>query len=335
MVNVKNKPTITFFCELQINELKELFANNQTISQLQKINANVSMGLQDFSSERAAIVKKLTRAGIPVSAWLLLPKDQGYWTSLDTVSETVRCYQNFKEWTQKNKLQWAAVGLDIEPRIDRIQILSSNWYRYLPQLISRLLSPINYSNREAELRSLVNMIRLDGYAVETYNIPFVIEERKADSRILTKIFGTPPLDADREVLMLYSSSFGKYGDAILWSYAHQADAIGLGSTGGGVELADGRPMQSMRWMDLRRDLLIAKKFTQHIYIFSLEGAVVNGYLDRLADFDWNEAVVIPEKTGNQITCLRKIIQGTLQYLSHPVEIFISIFLFSLFFKKKK
>jgi len=321
---MEKKPNITFFCEMPADELKELFTNNQVIRQLLQLNANVSLGLLDFSSDRASVVKKLTRAGIPVTAWLLLPKEQGYWTSLDTVSETVHCYRNIKVWTEKNGLNWAAVGLDIEPRLDRMKLFGKNWTYEIPDLIKRLFLTNKYQKQENDLRALVNQIRADGYPVETYNFPFVIEERKADSNILSKLLGTPDLEADREVLMLYSSFFTKNGDAILWSYAHQAQGIGLGSTGGGVELDGGEPLREMRWIDLRRDLLIAQEFSQHIYIFSLEGSMRNNYLERLINFDWSGPIELPKQSGQKITLLRKILQAFLWIFSHPVEIFLSL-----------
>jgi hypothetical protein len=329
------KPSITFFCEMPSNQLKKLFDNSLLIEQLQKMRANISMGLLDFSTERAELVKQLTHAGIPVTAWLLLPKDQGYWTSLDTVAETVHCYSEFKEWTAKNKLHWAAIGLDIEPRLDRVQLLGPGWVKEIPTLLVRLFLGNLYKRRETDLRALITNIRADGYAVETYNFPFIIEEREADSNFISKIFGTPPLESDREVLMLYSSFQKKNGDAFLWSYAPRAEGIGLGSTGGGVELEDGEPLKTMNWSDLHRDLLIAKSFNQHIYLFSLEGCVQNGYLERLVNFDWDEAIEFPIQTGSQVTLLRKLLQIGLWIASHPIEILLTLFSLKLLFRKKK
>jgi hypothetical protein len=205
-----------------------------------------------------------------------------------------------------------------------MKLFGKNWTYEIPDLIKRLFLTNKYQKQENDLRALVNQIRADGYPVETYNFPFVIEERKADSNILSKLLGTPALEADREVLMLYSSFFTKNGDAILWSYAHQAQGIGLGSTGGGVELDGGEPLREMRWIDLRRDLLIAQEFTQHIYIFSLEGCMRNNYLERLINFDWSGPIELPKQSGQKITLLRKILQAFLWIFSHPVEIFLSL-----------
>jgi hypothetical protein len=65
-----NPPSLTFFCELESPELDKLLSSQALISQLRRMNANISMGIHDFSPERAKAVKKLTHSGIPVTAWL-------------------------------------------------------------------------------------------------------------------------------------------------------------------------------------------------------------------------------------------------------------------------
>jgi hypothetical protein len=49
------------------------------VADLQNLKAGVSLALMDLSAERAAVVHRLNAAGIPVTAWLALPADQGYY----------------------------------------------------------------------------------------------------------------------------------------------------------------------------------------------------------------------------------------------------------------
>ena len=121
-----SKPVLSFFCELESAPLNELFSGNKLINMITKLDANISLGLVDLSSERAEVVKKLNKAKIPVTAWLLLDKEQGYWTSLDTIEETALQYFLFKAWKTKYKLEFAAVGLDIEPKLDTVSELGKN-----------------------------------------------------------------------------------------------------------------------------------------------------------------------------------------------------------------
>lgn len=330
------KPSITFFCELDETHLVDLFASNSLIQQLSRMGANICMGIQDLGAERAKIVKKLTKAGIPVTAWLLLPREQGYWTNLDTIPQTFDRYYEFRKWSLDNQLTWAAVGLDIEPRIDFLTKLSNNPFQQIPTLIKRFFAVSRYKKSKEDARSLIRQIHADGFAVEVYQFPFVLDERAARSTVLTRLLGTPPLEADREVLMLYSSFFDSHADAILWSYASQASAVGLGSTGGGVEIEGIPQLKTLRWIDLKHDLLLAHQSTNRLYIFSLEGCVENNYLDRLEDLDWSTPVSLPIHKSNHITFYRKVLQIMLWIFSHPLQsLLISAGLFFLISNQKR
>jgi len=161
---MKSQPCLTFFCELPAEQLKECFSA-ATIHTLKELHANLSLGIKDFSNERAAIVQQLTKAGIPVTAWILLPEEKGYWTSLDTVAETATVYAQFKAWTVKHKLQWGAIGLDIEPRYNKISLFAPNWIKATPNIFLRMLQTGKYRRLEGDLSALINLIRNDGYAV--------------------------------------------------------------------------------------------------------------------------------------------------------------------------
>ena len=325
-----NQPSLTFFCELEPEQLTYLFADGKVISSLSKLKANLSLGLLDFSIKRAEVVKKLNRAGIPVTAWILLPKEQGYWTSLDTIQDTVVRYQQFKDWATQNKLKFSAIGLDIEPPLETVHALGRSPLSQAPVLLRRLLSGDAYQKYEGITHTLIQQMHMDGFAVETYQFPTVIDERAAQSIVLSKTLGLTTLSADREVLMLYSSFFPKYSDSILWSYVQQAQAVGLGSTGGGVELEGIPGLKTLRWIDLKRDLLLAAQRVDHLYIFSLEGCVENKYMHRLLDLNWETAVIPPARQAAGITLVRKTAQGFLWALSHPIESFFGIvFLISL------
>jgi len=73
--------------------------------------------------------------------------------------------------------------------------------------------------------------------------------------------------------MLYSSL---YGAPFLAAWAPACRAIGVGSTGGGVD-----PLPKLSFEDLARDLAAAQRWTDDVSIFSLEGCVEAGFLARL------------------------------------------------------
>lgn len=318
------KPSLTFFCEMDESALAALFQDGQVLAYLKKLGANLSLGMLDLSEKRAEVVKRLNKAGVPVTAWLLLPKERGYWTSLDTLHETAQKYGDFKKWQEKYRLAFAAIALDIEPRIEILSALAKNPGRETLSLIERFVFSSNPKDFRNEAAALINQIRWDGFAVETYQFPLIVDERAAKSHVLLKTLGLPSLDCDREVLMLYSSFFPVQSDSILWSYAKEAQAVGVGSTGGGVEIAGLSPLKTMRWIDLKRDLLLAAKAVKHVYIFSLEGCVQNRFMDRLCNLNWQTEVRPPEKPAAGIWIIRRVFQGLLWVFSHPIDAILGI-----------
>ena len=79
-------PRLTFFCELEPDPLQTLISES-TITCLVDLKAHLSLGILDLSDPRAEVVKRLNSAGVPVTAWLLLPEEQGYWFNLDNVAQ--------------------------------------------------------------------------------------------------------------------------------------------------------------------------------------------------------------------------------------------------------
>jgi hypothetical protein len=77
------------------------------------------------------------------------------------------------------------------------------------------------------------------------------------------------------------------GGALIASYGSVADSIGIGSTGRTTAReSSGEGLPALSWQALSRDLLLAAKYTDTIYIFTLEGAVEQGILPHIAQLDW-------------------------------------------------
>lgn len=290
------KSDLFFFCELDGKELKELFENRFIYDDLLALKAGISMGILDFSPERVEQVRKLNRLGIPVRAWLLLPKEKGYWFNLDNSEDALKFYEDFKAWTAENELRWSGIGLDIEPDINDLRDSLHNPLKTAAKALRRLRNKGRISKASSDYKRLAVTIRDDGYFVESYHFPFIIEERKAKSTIIQRVSGVVDVPVDREVLMLYSSFFRPIGQNILWSYAQQAEAIGIGNTGGGVVIEGRKPEVYLSWEEFSTDMRLAWQTGKPLYIFSLEGCVQQGFLTRLVNFEWTNPTRYPKKS---------------------------------------
>ena len=312
------KPDLTFFCELPSDELTELFDGRFLIDDLNELDASLSLGILDLSDKRAQVVKRLNKAGLPVIAWLLLPKEDGYWFNIENYEKAAARYLAFKAWTEKHNLQWAGIGVDIEMDINDLrQVLTQKQgLRFITSIIERYINKQRVLRGQYAYQAIVDLIHADGYLVESYHLPLISEERRAFSTVLQRIVGLVDLKTDREVLMLYSSFLRPNGAEILWSYAAETDSVGVGNTGGGVDLEGLNNLDPLTWDEFARDLRLCVMKSKPIHIFCLEGCVEQGFLSKLNRFDWDQPVEIPTAT-NKINAYRTGIAAGLWLLERP------------------
>ncbi|MBN2007105.1 MAG: hypothetical protein JXA21_27385 [Anaerolineae bacterium] len=323
-------PHLTFGCELDSEALRALFADSHVVADLQTLSASVSLGLLDLSGERAEVVRQLNAAGVPVTAWLLLPQSQGYWFNLDNAPQALAFYDQFLSWTAAQKLQWDGVGLDIEPDIQILGRVAAGDIGALPGILRRALDGARFRRGRLFYHRLAERIRADGHRLESYQFPFIVDERRAGSTLLQRLLGVVDLDVDREVLMLYTSfmrpeKFGPAGPGMLWSYGPEAQGIAVGSTGGGVTVGGVDQIPPLTWDEFSRDLLLAHHWCDHVFVFSLEGAVRQGYLTRLRDLDWSQRLPAPWRYYREAERFRQVLRAGLWCSAHPWVIVAGLF----------
>ncbi len=318
-------PKLTFACELEPSRLQELFAQPEVLDFLVSSGSAVALGLMDLSSERAEVVRRLNEASVPVTAWLLLPKEEGYWFNLDNHAQAVARYEAFLDWTRESGLQWARVGLDIEPDLHSVQMLVNRRLEGAQRMMRHTLNNSRLQHGAQAYHDLVQRIKADGYEVEAYQFFFILDERMTKSDLLQRLTGTISLpDVDHEVLMLYSSFTRPWGQGVLWSYGRQAQGIGVGSTGGGVELQGSLDTRPLNWAELQTDLLLACQNTDEIFIFSLEGCVEQGFLPLISEMNWQQQVPIPAYEIVRVENLRKILRRILWLSARPAWILFGL-----------
>jgi hypothetical protein len=315
------RPHLTFFCELDPQPLEELI-DDQLLLDLVKMQASISLGIVDLSPERASIVKRLNRSGIPVIAWLLLPKNQGYWFNLDNYPQAFERYQGFNSWSAENGLKWARIGLDIEPDINELAALMERKWGVLTKVAQRIFNRRRLSLGKQAYVDLVARMHADGFLVDSYQFPLIVDERKAGSTLLQRAAGLVDLPVDREVWMLYSSFAKPLGAGMVASYSPEAQSVGLGSTGGGIDTGSGE-LPPISWEELARDLRLAWHWCDDLHIFSLEGCVQQGFMARLAAFEWDCPILLPEQSLVKVKAWRSALQGTLWLYARLVPLSIA------------
>lgn len=306
-------PQLVFASDIATEKLGTLFTPS-LIADLKDLHAGVALAISDFSPERAELVRKLTDAGVPVTAWLVLPKEQGYYFNVSNASEALIRYQGFQGWTAEQKLRWAAVGLDIEPKLDELQ--GSKWHMGWT-LLGRAFAGGRVEQADRVYASLVRKMQGDGHTVQTYQLMFLGDERRARSSVLQRTLGLVDVRGDDEALMLYTSFNHKAGAAMIWAYGPEAQTIAVGSTArSGMADLDAR-YPPLNWDEFSRDLLVASHYSPRMVgIYSLEGCVQQGFLPKLKTLRWDQTVTIPASQLKGLTHFRHFIAGVLWIVSH-------------------
>ena len=317
------KPVISFFNEMNSRDLAIMFEDTTIIETLKKMNAEVRMGLVDLTYDRAEVVKKLNAAGIPVVAWLLLPEDEGYWFNSSNGLLAIKRYRDMKQWAEFNELEFKAIGIDLELDINDGKLIQQNPWNILWMVPPRLYDKSEIEKGRREYAQLIETMQQDGYVVESYYASFIKDETKIGNTAIQQATKFLDIKTDKEIPMLYSSFFGN-PDGYYKVYGEDMGlkAVGVGSTGGGVDTT----LPTLSYEQLVHDISMASKFADEVHVFSLEGCVKKGYLMKLADQQFNDKLDFNQEQIQAVQKIQKFVKLVSNALSYPTIFFLSIML---------
>jgi hypothetical protein len=303
------RPQLNFACQMETAALQSLFSDRTVISDLRRLDAAISLSLIDLSPGRAQVVRQLNSAGIPVTAWLALPGEQGYYLNASNAAQAEVRFTEFQKWTADSGLRWSGIGLDIEPNVQEFSSIG----RAVSAALKRLFDPDTVTRARTAYEAFISRIQAAGYRVETYQFPFIADGRAVHSTLLERLFGIVDVRGDREVLMLYSSYNRAADSALIWQYGPFAQLIVVGVTVG--DPAPDRRPGPLTWEELEHDVIVASHFSPVVGIYNLEGSVRRGLLPRLQTMDWTQPVNISADANRRVIRLRARIQAALWTLS--------------------
>jgi hypothetical protein len=279
---------LSFFVELNPPELAALVNDGSTIDHLRALGAQVTIGLRDLSESRARSIQRLSSAGIKVGAWLLLPREQGYFATYDNVSAVEARVEQMLQWTKQHGLTFASLGFDFEPDLRELDRLFHSPTRTVARWARRSTDRLRRERALSSYGSLIRRLQSAGWFIESYQFPLLLEDRAAGSQFFQRLSSSLDVPVQREVMMVYSSLLGPLGPGLAEGWMQGNRAVAVGSTGGGVD-----PLPKLSFDELARDLRLAARACSDVAIFSLEGCVQHGHLARLVDFDWDAPVELP------------------------------------------
>lgn len=288
------RPQLIFFCELPSAELHALLATGDLLLSLAAHDYGVALALRELDETTATVVRVLNSHHVPVVAWLILPPGEGSWLNLQNYPQAIERYRACAAWAKAAGLRFHAIGLDVEPPISELDLLQRWGLRDLARRVWLARENVLFPAARAAYTELIAEIHHDGYEVHTYQLPILADDRRAGTTLAQRALDIVDLPADLEVLICNSSvpleALGNdLGGALITSYGPAADGIGVGALGVARD-AGGENLPTLSWDALERDLLLAARHTDTIYLSSLEGCVERDLFGRLAAFDWDAEV---------------------------------------------
>lgn len=278
---------LSFFNEQDTPQLTALLGTPKLFEHLRALNAGVTMGLRCLSDERAHAIRRLTDEGIPVGAWLLLDREHGYFATPENHAQVTARVDALLKWKDAHRLPLTTLGFDFEPDLRELEVYFRAPLRALRTWARRSMNRGRRARAMDEYGALINRLRREGWTIESYQFPLMLEDRAAHSAFFQRFTGALDVEVEKEVLMVYSSLLGTFGAGLTEQWTRSARAVAVGSTGGGID-----PLPKLTFDELARDLRLAARACDDVRIFSLEGCVQHDYLPRLLDFDWRTQVTL-------------------------------------------
>jgi hypothetical protein len=286
------RPQLFFFCELDGAALQGLLTGPQLLPLLIANSYGIALATRDLDDATAAAVRRLNQHDVPVVAWLLLAPAEGTWCNLQNYPQAVERYHAFATWARANGLAFNAIGLDIEPPASILEHLRRLGGRHIARRVRQAHENTLFTAARAAYTDLIAEIHHDGFEVHTYQLPILADDRRAGTSLAQRTLDIVDLPADVEVLMCYSSTplealDNDLGGALVGSYGPAADGIAVGAISARNARDAGDALPPLTWEAFERDLILAARHTDMIYVYSLEGCVERGLLPRIARINWD------------------------------------------------
>lgn len=268
-------PNLIFVCALEPKALRALFEDRFVLDDLKSLGAGAALVMRDFSEERAQAVRLLNKLGIPVSAWLLLPGEQGSWLDPTHAAQAAELYQALTHWSAQKGLRWSALGFGALPAEERA------------------LGKCNSAQTsDSKVSTLLDQAHADGFAVElVYTLPEAHASQKALLHARRRT--TECLPGAERCIRLQPFEGVSLGEGS----AQEDGAVCVSSTHGNLSLGNPSADEPKTWQEFAREVRAARQNSSAVYVFTLEACAKQGFLDRLVTLDWSGQA----QSGSELT----------------------------------
>jgi hypothetical protein len=308
------QPIVTYIYNMPGHTLAD-FWSEEVYTHLSIHQMRVCMAIRDTSDIRAGIVRQLNRRRIPVVAWIV-PDEHA--TTRDYRMHDAEAfserYQHIQQWSIAQGLRWDAIGIDIEPDIrDTVRFGDEPKVDY-QTLIQRFGDRWHIDEATTSYQAVMARIHADGYQSESYEVPFVRDDRVSQSTVARRLLGLPNLATHHTVVRLCSSAARPYGPGLIATYAPEYTAVIIGSVDDGDDAN-----HPMSLTELLRDVAhVASCGIKRIYITEMAHIFANGWHEHIAQPTWwRQPLPVADENHRQVARMRAGLRALLWAGARP------------------
>lgn len=274
----------------------------------------VSMAIRDTSAIRATVIRELNRRRIPVIAWIVPDEHAAIRNyrlhDADALGER---YQHIQQWSISQGFHWHSIAIDIEPDVrDTVRFGDDIKVDY-QTFISRFGNRWHIEAATTAYRAVVDRIHADGHQTESYEVPFVRDDRVSQSTVARRLLGLPDLAAQQTVVRLCSSTTRPYGPGLIATYAPEYTAVIVGN------VDDDTNHHPLTRVELMRDIThVAASGVKFIYIAEMAHIFAHGWHTHIAQSAWQrQPLPIADETHRQVARMRAGLRALLWAGARP------------------
>ncbi len=307
-------PALTYIYDMPSDHI-DAFWSDSLIADLARHRVRLCVTIRDTSSSRATLVQRLNNAGIPIVAWLVrddhdVTRDYG----MDNAHDLHARYREILDWSTAHALRWDALGIDISADVRDSVRFGANPAVDVNTFLKRITNRWHIDAATTSYENLLALMRADGHRIESYEVPFVRDDRVSGSTMARRLLGLPAIAADTVVVRLYSSHARPYGSGLIAAYAPECSAVAIGDFA-----ADGnnQPMSEHElWRDLQH---VSSCGVAHIYIAGMPTLIEQGWHGAIVAGGWMRRALPPtEEVHHQVARMRAGVRALLWAGARPM-----------------
>lgn len=305
----QNTARLSWMTDLPSAHLYQMLSDSSMQADLAMLKPTIRMGMVDLDSSRLELIKLLDSLEVPMTAWLLLPNEEGKSLDWKQSERAKQRYEEFLQWTHDHQLNWSGIALAVVPDAKEQEWLDGQRSRYAEHLFSRMYEEEDLLASRVGYQNLIHQMQADGYLVELYMPAYHLDAQKAGSSATQWITGVPILEADVQIPMLQMDE--EHALAMVASYSSEEAVKKI------CLLMPSAQTNSMAWKEAATLVQEAGDDVEEITLYIPDLSRTSEIIPNLARFEWEGVSPLSSSELNKAGARRQKMQRLFDLLRYP------------------